>query len=249
MSECLYRLALILPCHEYPVPLTGCKRTAIGSKVLTGDSVSIVTSLYCRNADKFISSFESGKRNVSELYELRYDLFEERSRVELGRILQYLNSRGVDYIFTHRTEDEDELLDFYGTAQDNDAPASDIEISMFESLGGKTKFSTLILSHHSYKGDSVIPFYEDIQRLKPDIIKLASSYHSYEEFQRDMAALRKFKERDGACLSFIPMGKENSFMRIISAYVISDMVYAKERGETGEGQLTKEEYEAVFRFF
>ncbi len=156
---------------------------------------------------------------------------------------------GVGYIFTFRSEDEEELSLYYGIASDMKAPLADVEISSYAPLRAEVKFDALMLSHHSYTGESVLSDYAAIMRLHPQLVKLASEYKDYESFQSDFISLQKLKRKDGVCLGFIPMGEKNAFLRIISAYVISDIVYAKEQEETAKGQLTENEYSEFFSKF
>ncbi|AKA47878.1 hypothetical protein IX51_00895 [uncultured archaeon] len=231
------------------MPLIKCNRTSIGRVVLDGSRTEIAASIFDDDSASLMRSFESGRRDFSTLYEVRYDLFSSRSGKELQNVLDYLNHYGADYIFTFRSEDPELLSQYYGIAADSGVPAADIEIAVYEAIRNDAGFNTLMLSHHSYSGESVVPAYEAIMKQAPDIVKLASRYDEYSSFQDDFLKLQELKQDSGKCMSYIPMGRPNSFLRIMSAYVLSDLVYAKESGETGEGQLTGEEYAGFFKLF
>lgn len=229
--------------------LIACNGISIGNSRGDGTEPLIAISAFDVNADAFIESFSGGKRNTSDLYEVRYDLFADKSVADLEKILSYLKDKGVDYIFTYRSESVEEILKYYSTALRLGAPAADIEVSVYEKLPEKMRFETLIISHHSYEGEKVLPYYEKIKSLQPDLIKLASAYRTYDAFSDDLTELQELKARDRKCLSFIPMGRSSAFLRIMSAYILSDLVYAREDEETAEGQLTRDQYKIAFSNF
>lgn len=229
--------------------LIGCNEIKIGKSQGNGNEPLIAISTFDENADTFLKSFSKGSRHFDDLYEIRYDLFVKKSPEELGRILSYLKEKEVDYIFTYRSDSEEEICKYYGIAAKLDAPAADVEMSVYEKLPAGAKFKTLIISHHSFEGGKILPYYEKIRALGPDIVKLASAYRNYDEFREDLAELQKAKAKDRNCLSFVPMGRSSAFLRIMSAYILSDLVYAREEEETAEGQLTKEQYRIAFSNF
>lgn len=231
------------------MPLIKCRDTYIGHVNLNGSRPSIAVSIYDRDADSLIHSLSSDRRRKEALYEIRYDLFHRRNGTELRKMLEFLNGTETDYIFTFRSDDRERLSEFYGIASDSGVPAADVEIDVYDAVGKDTRFKTMMLSHHSYEGESVLEKYRSIASHRPQIVKLASKYADFKSFQNDFVSLQKLKEKDSQCLSFIPMGKENSFLRIMSAYVLSDIVYAKETDSTAEGQLTEKEYLEFFRLF
>lgn len=231
------------------MPLIRCNRTSIGKKVLDGSETQIATSIFDHDAETLENAFRSGRRKPDLLYEIRFDLFNKKDGGELSAILDFLNSSDVDYIFTFRSTNGDDLRNFYSIAADNHVPAADIEISQFGKLPSDVKFNTLILSHHSYTGEKVQDSCKEIISQNPGVVKLASSYGKFEDFQEDFIELQKVKRETGKCMSFIPMGAGNSFLRVLSAYVLSDLVYAKEDTQTAEGQLTRTDYESFFKVF
>lgn len=231
------------------MPLLGCREKHIGSRILDGSVTQVAISIYAKDGNDLIRSFRTGARDLKSLYEVRYDLFEKQDRQDLENTVRFLNERGVDYVFTFRSEDSDRLADYYGVASDLNVPAADIEVSVYEELKRSTKFRSLILSHHSFSGERVAEVYGKIFAHNPDIIKLAAIYKDYESFQMDFMHLMEMKKRDRACLSYIPMGERFRFLRVVSAYAFSDLVYAREENETAEGQLTLDEYERCFSLF
>lgn len=231
------------------MPIVRCEETRIGRTIFNGERSKVAVSIFDRDSTSLMQSFESGTRDLGSLYEIRYDMFSNRSPSELEKILKYLNHYGVDYIFTFRSSDEAELLEYYGIASDLGVPAADVEIAVFDRIRKNLTMENLIISHHSFTGNSIIPEYRNIVEKSPAIIKLASRYNDYGSFQADLQELQNLKEKNRTCLSFIPMGRENSFLRVISAYVVSDLVYARETGETGEGQLTESDYMKFFEYF
>lgn len=216
---------------------------------MDGSETAIATSIFDHDAEAMVKGFKSGRRKPEHLYEIRFDLFRKRDENELSVILDFLNSIEVDYIFTFRSPDGDDLRKFYGMAADYEVPAVDVEVSVFDELARDATFRTLVLSHHSYSGEKVVDSCREILRQSPDIIKLASSYSRYEDFQDDFIELQRIKRETAKCMSFIPMGAGNSFLRVLSAYVISDLVYAREDSQTAEGQLTRMDYESSFKIF
>lgn len=231
------------------MPLIGCTGTWLGKINMDGRETVIATSIFDHDSEALMEAFKSGRRKKEQLYELRYDLFRKKDEKELSSIVDFLNSMEVDYIFTYRSTDVEDLVRFYGLASDMGTPAADIEVSVLGDLNADLKFRTLVLSHHSYSGEKIQQSCREILSLSPDIVKLASSYSRYEDFQDDFIVLQKIKKETGKCMSFIPMGSGNSFLRIVSAYVISDLAYAKEDSQTAEGQLTRSDYETFFRLF
>lgn len=231
------------------MPLIKCSETTMGNRIIKGERPEIAVSIFDSDADSLISSFTSGNRRKDALYEIRYDLFHTKSTNELGIILAFLEGMQADYIFTFRSDNPDELSEYYGVASDLGTKCADIETGVYDSIRKSVNFNTLMLSHHSYTGESVLDTYNAILKEKPQIIKLASEYTSYASFQEDFISLQERKKKDGFCLSFIPMGERNSFLRIMSAYVLSDIVYAREAEGTAGGQFTEEQYRKFFSTF
>lgn len=231
------------------MPLIDCKAVQAGNKKIGGGLPTIVTSAYGKSADDFIESFKNGKRNESYLYEIRYDLFKSRNLQDAKRILDFLNDRSVDYIFTFRSEETDLALSYYEVASRCEATAVDIEFSVWKEIQDKGSYKTLILSYHSFDGNSILAHYKEISSAGSDVIKLASTYNKFDSYNEDLLGLKEMKARDRKCLAFVPMGRNNAFLRVFSGYVLSDLVYAKEDTETAEGQLTRGQYENFFSSF
>ncbi len=213
----------------------------IGSISRQGDNPMIAISAFGESTESFISEMERAGSN-RELYEIRYDLFSRRSGADLEKLLEYLGDSGFSYIFTFRSDIPEEIAAYYGTASRMGAPAADIEYSFVSALPESAEFPVRIVSHHFFDGGSVIEKYKEISRLDPDIVKVASTYRTYDDFYRDLSWLVNEKQREHRCVSFMPMGRNSQFLRVLSAHRVSDLVYAKLDGATAEGQLSKNQY-------
>lgn len=230
------------------VPLIPCQSVNIGSVTLDGTRTIIAVSLFDDDFSAFYTHFKHAD-TTDRLYEIRYDLFRKRSGAELQKLIDFLNESGINYIFTFRSEDPDLVAEYYGIASDSGVPCADVDVSVSDTVWALGKYRSLILSYHSFSGESVVEPYEKILQYSPNIIKVASSYTGLEQFQNDLTKLQGLKNRDHKCLSFIPMGRSNSFLRVLSAYIVSDIVYARSADETAEGQLSEEEYRSFFSLF
>lgn len=223
---------------------------SIGKVIIGNPKSSIVVSVFEKNASEIIRKFESGELPLRNLYEIRFDLFENKTADDLVEMIKDLEQLDVDYIFTYRSSSVDECQKFYGVALQKLAPAVDIDLNIYRKLDIKTMDTKLMLSFHNFSDNkNMFEAFEDMVGFHPDIYKLAVTYHSDMDFMRDLTKLSELKSVDNVPLAYIPMGKNNEFLRIVSSYFVSDIVYARIHGETAPGQLRYEEYQGIFKLF
>lgn len=224
-------------------------QTFIGKIPIGNPKSTIVVSIYDRNSREFIEKLENGNLSPRNLYEIRYDLFDEKSPEDLVFLLKELDQIDVDYIFTYRTTNSEIFSKMYGVALDKLAPAVDMDVTMHRQFRRKPVDGKLMLSYHAENHREIPEALSEMKIFDPDLYKIASFYEGEIEFLQDLISLYQFKEESRKPFSFIPMGSGNSFLRVVSAYAISDFVYARNDSGTAEGQLTYEEYEKIFRYF
>ena len=106
-----------------------------------------------------------------------------------------------------------------------------------------------MISFHGDNNDDVPALLEDMSKFNPDIYKIALAYTDIEKFLKDLNYLYAYRKKNGIKLAYIPMGSENSFLRVISAYLVSDYSYASYTQPTAPGQISQEQFQAVLEMF
>ncbi len=200
-------------------------------------SCLVYTSVFFDDFINLKMEFERGLKDYSQHYEIRYDLFKYRSTVDLKQILKYLNNNNIDYIFTFRSANLHESLKIYNTALDYTPPIIDVDIGSFHFNRSIFKESNLMLSFHGLNNDDVRLRIEKLSNFTPDIYKIALLYTDTGKFLKDLAYLYNYKLEKSAKLAYVPMGNNNSFMRIISALTVSDYAYASYKATSAPGQI------------
>ncbi len=209
----------------------------------------IFISIYFKEFNEMKNAFDKNSLSFKSKYEIRYDLFEDKSKENLIKILNFLNENNVLYIFTFRSDNNIELNNVYDTAIKNNAPIIDIDINSFNYNRDTFKNSRLMLSYHGNNNDDVIKILNRFIAINPDIYKIALTYTDNEKFIDDLDKISRFKSRYKIKIAFIPMGKNNSFLRIVSGGLVSDIVYAKYIENTAPGQLSVDDYNNMFKTF
>ncbi len=181
-------------------------------------------------------------------YEIRFDLFGKKDFQTLNNVLDYLLKNGINHIFTYRSHNVEELLDIYKKAI-NISPIIDIDINSYAFTRDMFNRSKLMLSFHGENDDNIEEIVKTMVEIKPDIYKIALNYSDLSKFFDDMQYLIKFKNEMGKKIAFIPMGEKNSFLRIISGFFLSDIMYASYKNKTAPGQLSLEEYMNIYKIF
>jgi len=212
------------------------------------ETPDIFISIYFKNFNEMEDAFNKNTLSFKDKYEIRYDLFNDRSEEDLVKILNFLNANNVMYIFTFRSKDNKKLIDTYNIAINNNAPVIDIDINSFNYDRSIFKNSKLMISYHGNNDDNVIKILNNIMKIKPDIYKIALTYTNNEKFINDLNKIYKFKSKNKIKIAFIPMGNKNSFLRVVSG-IVSDILYAKYIDNTAPGQLSIEDYNNVFKIF
>lgn len=231
------------------MPIIEATPVMIGDKRIGGEKATIATSVFAKSAESFMSRFSDGSYPKSYLYEIRYDLFQERSVENLRELLSFLNSQDIDFIFTFRFTERSDGIRMYNTAVEMNAPAIDIDISGMTGISFDSYKGTRIISSHDYEGRRISHMLNGMAKLDGDIYKLASNYTDMHAFLLDMSDLCTVKENLKVPLVFVPMGKKNSALRLFSGFMLSDIVYAGTEKTTADGQLTRKEYEDFFKRF
>ncbi len=209
----------------------------------------IFISIYFRNFNEMKNAFDKNILSFQNKYEIRYDLFSDKSGENLIKILNFLNENNVLYIFTFRSDDNNELMNIYSIAVKNSAPVIDIDINSFNYDRSIFKNSRLMISYHGNNDDNVIKILNRITEIKPDIYKVALTYTSNEKFISDLNEVYKFKSIHKINMAFVPMGENNSFLRVVSGGLVSDILYARYIKNTAPGQLSMEDYNSIFKIF
>jgi 3-dehydroquinate dehydratase-1 len=216
---------------------------------MESSSCIIYTSIFFDDFKQMKFEFEHSMKNYSHHYEIRYDLFKKHSMDELEKILQYLNSIDVDYIFTFRSGEKSEIEKVYGKAINYSPPIIDIDMNSFIFKNQPFKDSKLMISYHGKNDDNVKIKLKRMEELKPDIYKIALTYIDYNKFIKDLQYIRAYKKENKVKIAYIPMGNLNSFLRVISAYFVSDYSYASYKEATAPGQITLEQFHTIFNMF
>ena len=209
----------------------------------------IFISIYFSNFNEMKNAFDKNILSFQNKYEIRYDLFNDKSGEDLIKILNFLNKNNVLYIFTFRSANNNELTNVYNVAIKNNAPIIDIDIDSFNYNRNIFKNSKLMISYHGNNDENIIKILNRITGINPDICKIALTYTSDEKFINDLNEVYKFKSIHRINIAFIPMGNSNSFLRIVSGGLVSDILYAKYVKNTAPGQLSTEDYNNIFKIF
>jgi 3-dehydroquinate dehydratase type I len=221
----------------------------IAYSTMSGESCIIYTSVFFDNFNTMKTEFENNLKDYPNHYEIRFDLFKDRSPESLRNALQYLNSHGIDYIFTFRSDNKEEIRNIYGIASEYRPPIVDVDVNSFVFDNNFFKNSKLMISYHGLNGDSISTKLRDISKLAPDIYKIALTYTDTAKFLSDLHFVYLYKKENMIKIAYIPMGTNNSFLRVISAYIVSDYSYASYKGPTASGQITLKQFNTIFQEF
>ncbi len=213
------------------------------------ETAKVYTSIYFENSDELINEFSSNTLNKSEHYELRFDLFNDKSISCLEKSLEFMKNANIDYIFTYRSVDIDNIKKIYNYAMKYNPPVIDIDIGSYIFARQQFKNSKLMISYHGINNDNVSEKIDIISKFSPDIYKIALLYTDTGKFLDDLRLIYDFKRKTGAKLAFIPMGDNNSILRVFSAFLVSDVAYASYNKCTAPGQLSLSSYKQIFEIF
>ncbi len=228
------------------MPIIKGNRVSIG-KFTIGNSLStVVTSIYDEDSDSLIEKFQRKQLSDRNLYEMRYDLFRNPDLKNLFPFISALDEMDIDYIFTYRGDRSEKV---YEDAITKMVPAVDMDYTIVKRIGVKPIDTRIIASYHGKDNSGIIDKIHEIASLDVDIIKVAAYYSDSKTFLDDLEKIIEFKEKYHVPLAFVPMGEGNGFLRIISSYFVSDLVYAKYADETAPGQLELSDYADAFRIF
>ncbi|MGC8608697.1 MAG: type I 3-dehydroquinate dehydratase [Thermoplasmata archaeon] len=228
------------------MPLIKGKRLNIG-KFTIGNSLStVVTSIYDDDTHNLIEKLQRKNLSDRNLYEMRYDLFGNASLDNLYPFISALDEMDIDYIFTYRSNNPEK---FYEDAITKMVPAVDIELGYIKKMPIRPVDTKIIVSYHGKDNKNIIEKIEEMASLDFDIVKAAAYYTDIESFLNDLVSVIDFKKSSGIPISFVPMGENSGFLRIISSYFVSDLVYAKYEKDTAPGQPEMSDYLDAFRLF
>ncbi len=216
----------------------------IGKVLVKQGTPAIITSYRASTSESLLKALRT-KGRMSDIIEIRYDLFLERSEKDLQSLLSGLSLLQLSYIFTYRTDSVEEALRYYGIAADSGAPAIDVDIRLPDVSSGKSlRFSSYHGEHTSVSRDLL----RQLLSAGPDVVKLGISYENREDLLSDINTIEEEYNGIDRPLCFSPMGND-SFMRAVAAYFVSDFVYAAGSGKTAPGQLTAGQYRSIFRLY
>ena len=216
---------------------------------MPASSCIVYTSVFFQDFAHMKSEFENNLKSYSNHYEIRYDLFRDRSMKNLKNTLQYLNSHEIDYIFTFRSSDKNNIELMYSTAMEYAPPVIDVDMGSFVFENDFFKGSRLMISFHGKNDDDVPTILNHMSRLKPDIYKVALSYTDTGKFLSDLHFVYLYKKQNNIKIAYIPMGTGNSFLRVVSAYIVSDYSYASYGQPTAPGQISSDQFNSVLGMF
>ncbi|WMT51406.1 MAG: type I 3-dehydroquinate dehydratase [Ferroplasma sp.] len=209
---------------------------------MPGNSCKVYTSVFFVDFRHMKMEFENGSMDFSKSYEIRYDLFEHRDTVNLGQVLEYLNKNLVDYIFTFRSSQPDQITTIYTYAMNYTPPIVDVDIGSFNFRRSFFNNTNLMVSFHGLNNDNVHLVLKDMSAISPDIYKIALLYNDTGKFLDDLDYLYHYKNDHQIKLAYIPMGNNNSLFRLVSAITVSDYAYASYKHETAPGQIEASEF-------
>jgi 3-dehydroquinate dehydratase-1 len=216
---------------------------------MPGNSCKVYTSVFFDDFAHLRREFEKGLTDYSEHYEIRYDLFKYKSIENLRLILTYLNSNNIDYIFTYRSANTEELMKIYSTAINFSPPIVDVDINSFKFKRDFFADTKLMVSFHGSNDDKISIKLAAMSPLEPDIYKIALLYTDNGKFLDDLDYLYHYRLENSIKLAFIPMGENNSFLRVISAHMVSDYAYGTYRDSTAPGQIETVEFNKLLSRF
>jgi len=204
--------------------------------VARNGNCEVITSVFGKNPDDLFVKLSSVAADTRRIFEVRFDLFTDHHMESLAAIIGYMNRRKLRYVFTYRTEDADDALEKYQYAARNSALAVDLDMRLKElanDLQGKTP---VILSYHGNGEWDLQEIMKNMIMFQAQSYKLANTYSDIDLFLSDLAAMTSLRDKIENPLSFIPMGTGNSFLRVISASLVSDFTYSMLDNESAPGQ-------------
>jgi 3-dehydroquinate dehydratase type I len=216
---------------------------------MPGITCKVYTSIFFDDFKQMEFEFENGLKDYSDHYEIRYDLFKCHTTANLRKILEYLNTNSIDYIFTFRSGKIQEINKIYSTAMNYSPPIVDVDIKSFQFRRDFFSKTNLMVSYHGANKDNVRFLLRDISQFTPDIYKIAIAYTDKEKFLDDLAYLYHYKTENNVKLAYIPMGENNGFLRLVSAGIVSDYAYASYKGKTAPGQIETTEFISLINRF
>jgi 3-dehydroquinate dehydratase type I len=197
----------------------------------------VITSVFAETPGDFFAKLNSVPDRTERIFELRFDLFADHETGCLGDITGYMKKREIPYIFTYRTEDIEDAREKYIFALKSNALAADLDIALrdlTEDLAGRLP---IILSYHGNGKWDLVDIMKMMENIYADSYKLANFYENLTGFTEDLALISGFRQKIEKPLSFIPMGKRNGILRMVSACLVSDFAYSKLDTESAPGQL------------
>ncbi len=216
---------------------------------MAGTSCKVYTSVFFHDFSHMRAEFENGSMDFSNSYEIRYDLFGCRDTANLGKILEYLNKNLVDYIFTFRSRQPDQITTIYNYAMNYSPPTVDVDIGSFNFRRDLFNDTNLMVSFHGLNDDNVHLILNNMSALSPDIYKIALLYNDTGKFLEDIDYLYHYKKEHTIKLAYIPMGNNNSLFRLFSAIAVSDYAYASYKHATAPGQIEASEFISLLNRF
>ncbi|BAB59336.1 hypothetical protein [Thermoplasma volcanium GSS1] len=226
------------------MPIIKSSRVNIGRFTIGGSIPIVIISIFDHDAKSLTEKFETKKLSDKNLYEIRFDLFDKVNIDEELEIIRALDEMDIDYIFTYRGHDPEKI---YETAITKMVPAVDMDLSLLNKVNRRSPDTRIMVSYHTDSSKDMIEKLDEMLKANADIVKVACNYKDEKNFFKDLIEIAQRKEISGKPVLFIPMGK--SFLRVISAYYVSDMVYAKYDKETAMGQPDPDYYNKAFSLF
>lgn len=228
------RLSWILPliARKYPVPGEGPEISSVSL---------IVASVRGRSAGRITELIEK-ERRFYDIVEIRDDLINGPGGT-VSTIMKKLQAEEIPFIFTHRDNNADRAKLSYLEATGFDPVALDLDVSL-AGIRKDLKDQDVIFSYHGERR-SPSEVMEEIRKMGSPLGKMAVPYRNRISFLEDLSEVADYKRRTGYPIAFMPM--QEGFMgdRLLSAFYVSDLLYASLGKQTARGQPTVREAAAL----
>ncbi|GGM67513.1 hypothetical protein GCM10007108_01980 [Thermogymnomonas acidicola] len=174
-----------------------------------------------------------------QIAELRADLMGVERAIGA---LERLAAGGATAIFTFRSRDAAAASAAYSRATDAGAACVDIDAALLGSVSSDLGGARVIVSMHMFEGDGIGNSLDEIGSIPADIYKVAANYNTRMAFYRDLSMCAWFKREVKKPMIFAPMGQEAQDFRLMSALVVSDLMYCSAGAPTAPGQTGCQEF-------
>ncbi len=218
------------------LPLIFRKGQLFGNPVWKMDESVVVATAFGKDPLKIHQILEERRKHY-DITEIRADLFEGTE--DAFRLAEKARSSRIPFIFTYRSTDISEARYAYAGSLKHEPAAIDLDLEIAPIAESMPRVP-LIVSYHGKEVD-VISKFKQILAFKPSACKIAIDYEDRRSFLSDLRKVGRFKRDNGTAVSLIPMGETYRGDRLLSAMLLSDLIYAALDTAAAPGQPTIEE--------